>query len=60
MEKQYCSLHHLFHSERHCPLCIQEQAQALSKRFEKQVQVKSSHDEITETLLNELIVKFKG
>ena len=33
MTKKFCTIHHLFYTSCHCPICLSEQSEYLAKRF---------------------------
>lgn len=65
MNKKFCTIHHLFYTSCHCPICLSEQSEYLAKRFCQPVidmQAKRNKNDkgITEESLELLKKKFNS
>lgn len=65
MTKKFCTIHHLFYTSCHCPICLSEQSEYLAKRFcQPVIDMQAKHHKndkgITEESLELLKKKFNS
>ena len=65
MTKKFCTIHNLFYTSCHCPICLSEQSEYLAKRFCKpvvdmQAKCHKNDNVITEESLELLKKKFSS